>query len=154
MVTYMTKTTEQLAASCAERAILDYNNEVIGKGKDINQLFIGCFMEGFLVGRRAGLPDKIKFEQELGRVKCLESANKLLRDSIKEIETHYLTRCVRFLQSFHMKLWWKCSDIGLAFKGLLGAFGLRNRYGRDYRSSLHKTLEAYLNDEKKNEQDT
>lgn len=145
----MSKTPEQHAASCAERAILDYNNEVIGKGRDINQLFIGCFMEGFLVGRRAGLPDKIKFEQELGRVKCLESANKLLRDSIKEIETHYLTRCVRFLQSFHMKVWWKCSDIGLAFKGLLWAFGLRNRYGRDYRSSLHKTLEAYLNDEKK-----
>ena len=104
----MSKTPEQHAASCAERAILDYNNEVIGKGRDINQLFIGCFMEGFLVGRRAGLPDKI-----------------------------------------HMKVWWKCSDIGLAFKGLLWAFGLRNRYGRDYRSSLHKTLEAYLNDEKK-----
>ena len=147
----MSKTPEQHAASCAERAILDYNNEVIGKGRDINQLFIGCFMEGFLVGRRAGLPDKIKFEQELSHAKCLETANQLLRDSIKEIETHYLTRCVRFLQSFHMKVWWKCSDIGLAFKNLLGAFGLRNRYGRDYRSSLHKTLEAYLNDEKKNE---
>jgi hypothetical protein len=142
------KTPEQHATICAERAILDYNNEVIGKGKDINQLFVGCFMEGFLVGRRAGLPEKIKFEQELSRAKCLETANKLLRDSIIEIETHYLTRCVRFLQSFHMKVWWKCSDIGLAFKHLLGAFGLRNRYGRNYKSRLHNTLEAYLNDEK------
>ena len=142
------KTPEEMAASCAERAILDYNNEVIGKGKDINQLFVGCFMEGFLVGRRAGLPEKVKFEQELSRAGCLETANKLLRDSIAEIETHYLTRCVRFLQSFHMMVWWKCSDIRLAFKNLLRAFGLRNTYNRDYRSSLHKSLEAHLNDEK------
>jgi len=142
------KTPEEHAANCAERAILDYNNKVLGEGKDINQLFIGCFMEGFLIGRRLGLPDKIKFEQELSQMKCLQTANELLRDSIKEIETHYLTRCVRFLQSFHMKVWWKCSDIGLAFKNLLRAFGLRNTYNRDYRSNLHKSLEAYINDEK------
>lgn len=146
----MTKTPEQHAASCAERAVLDYNNEVIGKGKDINQLFVGCFMEGFIAGRRSGLPDKLRFEQEMSRAKCLETTNELLRDSIKEIESHYLTRSVRFLQSFHMMVWWKCSDIGLAFKNLLKAFGLRNTYGRDYRSSLHKCLEAHLNDERRN----
>lgn len=145
----MSKTPEELAVACAERAIAAHNNKAVVTQKELNQLFVSCFMEGYLAGRRSGLPEKIKREQEQSELAYLRSEQRLIRDSIKEIESHYLTRCVRFLQSFHKRVWWKAQDISLAFRCLVKTILPRKNDERDYRSSLYQTLRAHLEDNEK-----
>jgi len=143
------KTPEELAGPCAERAIAAHSNKAVVTQKDLNQLFVGCFMEGYLTGRRSGLPDKLKMERDLSELNCLRTELKLFKDSIKEIESHYLTRCVRFLQSFHKRMWWKATDISFAFRCLVKAILPRKNDERDYRSSLYQTLQSHLRDNEK-----
>jgi hypothetical protein len=140
----MSKTPEELAGPCAERAIAAHNNKTVVTQKDLNQLFVGCFMEGFIVGRRAGIPDKVKMVQDAAKLAYLESEQQLIRDSIKEVESHYLTRCVRFLQSFHKRMWWKAKDISIAFRCLVKAILPRKNDEHDYRTPLYQTLQKHL----------
>lgn len=146
----MSEMAKKHAEACAQQAMAVYNAKAIQEVNEINQLFVNCFMEGFLIGRRAGLPDKLKIERDLSELNCLRNERRLINDSIREIESHYLTRCVRFLQSFHKRIWWKLNNISSAFMYLIKAFLPRKKgYEPDYRSSLYQTLQDHLRNNEK-----
>lgn len=85
----------------------------------------------------------------------LSEAERKIRDLInecefyskcmREVESHYLTRCVRFLQSFHSRCWWKLSDISSSGRYFIKAFFPRKKgYEPEHRSALYQTLQAHL----------
>ena len=76
------------------------------------------------------------------KMRDLVAECKLYSDSLREIESHKLTKCVRFLQSFGNRVKYKLRDIYYGGKHFLGAF-LPKQY--DTRSSLYQTLKKHLN---------
>ena len=76
------------------------------------------------------------------KIKDLIAECKLYSDNMHEIESHKLTKCVRFLQSFNRRLKYKFRDIYWGSRSFLRAF-LPKQY--DTRSTLYRTLKEHLN---------
>lgn len=78
------------------------------------------------------------------KMKDLVAECKLYSDNLREIESHKLTKCVRFLQSFGNRVKYKLRDIYYGGKHFLRAF-LPKQY--DTRSPLYQTLKRHLNEQ-------
>lgn len=78
------------------------------------------------------------------KIKDLVAECELYSNCLKEIESHPLTKCVRFLQTFKNKAKYKLRTIYRAGKYFMQSF-FPNKY--DGRSTLYKTLQQHLNKE-------
>lgn len=78
------------------------------------------------------------------KIKDLVAECELYSNCLKEIESHSLTKCVRFLQTFKNKAKYKLTTIYRAGKYFMQCF-FPNKY--DGRSTLYKTLQQHLNKE-------
>lgn len=78
------------------------------------------------------------------KIKDLVAECELYSNCLKEIESHRLTKCVRFLQTFKNKAKFKLTSIYRAGKYFMQCF-FPDKY--DHRSPLYKTLQQHLNKE-------
>lgn len=78
------------------------------------------------------------------KIKDLVAECELYSNCLKEIESHRLTKCVRFLQTFKNKVKYKFISIYRAGKYFMQCFFL-DKY--DGRSPFYKTLQQHLNKE-------
>ena len=86
-----------------------------------------------------------RLREARGKIKDLINECEFLSRCMQEVESHYLTRCVRFLQSFHSRCWWKLSDISSSGRYFIKAFFPRKKgYEPEHRSALYQTLQAHL----------
>ena len=87
-------------------------------------------------------------------IKYLVVEAELYSKDMQEVEAHWLTRCVRFCQTFGNRVRYKLRDIYYGARHLVRAvLPRKKRDERDCRSTLHQTLQAHLK-EKKDEQNT
>ena len=88
----------------------------------------------------------IKAEQ---KIKDLVAEAQFYSKVMHEIEAHWLTRCVRFCQTFGNRIRYKLRDIYYGARHLVRAILPRKKgYETDCRSSLYQTLAAHLKGEK------
>jgi hypothetical protein len=88
----------------------------------------------------------IKAEQ---KIKDLVAEAEFYSKAMHEVEAHWLTRCVRFCQTFGNRVRYKLRDIYYGARHLVGAILPRKKgYKRECRSTLHQTLQAHLKDKK------
>lgn len=85
------------------------------------------------------------------KIKDLVAEAEFYSKAMHEVEAHWLTRCVRFCQTFGNRGRYKLRDIYYGARHLVRAVLPRKKgCKRECRSSLHQTLQAHL-EEKKDE---
>jgi hypothetical protein len=83
------------------------------------------------------------------KIKDLVAEAEFYSKAMHEVEAHWLTRCIRFCQTFGNRIRYKLQDIYYGARHLVGAILPRKKgYKRECRSSLHQTLQAHLKEKK------
>jgi hypothetical protein len=83
------------------------------------------------------------------KIKDLVAEAEFYSKAMHEVEAHWLTRCVRFCQTFGNRVRYKLRDIYYGARHLVGAVLPRKKgCERECRSTLHQTLQAHLRDKK------
>lgn len=110
---------------------------------EVGQIRLAFLLEErFHVDLKAG-----KLREAENKIKDLVNECEFYSKCMQEVESHYLTRWVRFLQSFHSRCWWKLRDVTYAGKYFIKAFLPRKEgYEPEHRSELYETLQAHLKD--------
>ena len=83
------------------------------------------------------------------KIKDLIAEAEFYSKAMHEVETHWLTRCVRFTQTFNNRIKYKLRDIYYGVRHLIRAIlPAKKGYERECRSTLYQTLQAHLKETK------
>jgi hypothetical protein len=128
-------------------------SEEFKKGYDAAKSFYGEISKtrgDLLVTERLFLEKKTKeFIKAEQKIKDLVAEAEFYSKAMHEVEAHWLTRCIRFCQTFGNRIRYKLRDIYYGARHLVGAILPRKKgYERECRSTLHQTLQAHLKDKK------
>jgi hypothetical protein len=83
------------------------------------------------------------------KIKDLVAEAEFYSKAMHEVEAHWLTRCVRFCQTFGNRVRYKLRDIYYGARHLVRAVLPRKKgCERECRSTLHQTLQAHLKETK------
>jgi chorismate mutase len=86
-----------------------------------------------------------RLREARGKIKDLINECEFLSRCMQEVESHYLARWVRFLQSFHSRIKARARGIAYAGKLLIKAFSPLGAGDKpDHRSKLYQTLQKHL----------